>query len=158
MVVIIRHLIQSGIDDNWDNFGSKVIKAFIISVTVVVVAIPEGLPLAVTLSLAFSVKKMLYDNNLVRQMQACETMGGADMICSDKTGTLTENKMNITKMWFHKTVLFLSRFQLTIKPRIRIWILTFPNTCKKTGKWPVSSTPMPTMYLINSGSQQGQPQ
>ncbi len=60
-----------------------------IGITVVVVAIPEGLPLAVTLSLAYSTKKMLLDNNLVRKMAACETMGGASMICSDKTGTLT---------------------------------------------------------------------
>jgi len=52
-------------------------------------AIPEGLPLAVKLSLAFSVKKMLKDNNLVKQLASCETMGGADCICSDKTGTLT---------------------------------------------------------------------
>jgi len=56
-------------------------------------AIPEGLPLAVTLSLAFSVMKMLDDKNLVRKMQACETMGGANCICSDKTGTLTRNQM-----------------------------------------------------------------
>ena len=60
-----------------------------IAVTVVVVAIPEGLPLAVTLSLAYSVKKMLMDQNLVREMSACETMGGANQICTDKTGTLT---------------------------------------------------------------------
>jgi Ca2+ transporting ATPase len=64
-----------------------------------VVAIPEGLPLAVTLSLAFSVKKMLYDQNLVRQMHACETMGGANCVCSDKTGTLTQNKMNLQQIW-----------------------------------------------------------
>jgi P-type E1-E2 ATPase len=61
----------------------------LIAVTVVVVAIPEGLPLAVTLSLAYSVKKMLMDQNLVREMSACETMGGANQICTDKTGTLT---------------------------------------------------------------------
>ena len=61
----------------------------IISITVIVVAIPEGLPLAVTLSLAYSTKRMLKDNNLVRKTAACETMGGADMVCSDKTGTLT---------------------------------------------------------------------
>jgi len=72
---------------------------FIIGVTVVVVAIPEGLPLSVTLSLAYSVKKMLKDNNLVRKMQACETMGGADCICSDKTGTLTMNKMTVQNYW-----------------------------------------------------------
>ena len=63
------------------------------------VAIPEGLPLAVTLSLAYSTKKMLEDNNLVRQMAACETMGGANMICSDKTGTLTQNKMSLVNFW-----------------------------------------------------------
>jgi P-type E1-E2 ATPase len=76
----------------------------ILAVTVVVVAIPEGLPLAVTLSLAFSIKKMLYDQNLVRQMSACETMGGANMICSDKTGTLTMNKMNIQQLWNEKVI------------------------------------------------------
>ena len=64
---------------------------FVLALTVVVVAIPEGLPLAVILSLAFSVKKMLDDNNLVRKLVACETMGGANTICSDKTGTLTKN-------------------------------------------------------------------
>merc|ERR1719157_311991 len=69
--------------------------AFIIGVTIVVVAVPEGLPLAVTISLAYSTKKMLADNNLVRHMQACETMGNATNICSDKTGTLTENRMTV---------------------------------------------------------------
>jgi Ca2+ transporting ATPase len=62
------------------------------------VAIPEGLPLAVTLTLSFSIKKMIQDKNLVRRMEACETMGGADFICTDKTGTLTKNEMNIVKI------------------------------------------------------------
>ena len=62
-------------------------------------AIPEGLPLAVTLSLAYSVKEMLKENNLVRKLNACETMGGADCICSDKTGTLTKNEMTVTHFY-----------------------------------------------------------
>ncbi|XP_029548668.1 plasma membrane calcium-transporting ATPase 2 [Salmo trutta] len=69
------------------------VKFFIIGVTVLVVAVPEGLPLAVTISLAYSVKKMMKDNNLVRHLDACETMGNATTICSDKTGTLTTNRM-----------------------------------------------------------------
>ena len=71
----------------------------ILGISVVVVAIPEGLPLSVTLSLAFSVRKMLDDQNLVRKMEACETMGGANNICSDKTGTLTTNVMTLTQIW-----------------------------------------------------------
>ena len=71
----------------------------IIGVTVLVVAIPEGLPLAVTISLAYSVKKMQKENNLVKRLAACETMGGANMICSDKTGTLTTNDMKVVKFW-----------------------------------------------------------
>ena len=66
-----------------------IISAFILAVTIVVVAIPEGLPLAVTISLAFSVSKMLKENNLVRKLHASETMGGANEMCTDKTGTLT---------------------------------------------------------------------
>ena len=62
-------------------------------------AVPEGLPLAVTISLAYSVGKMKDENNLVRFLSACETMGGANNICSDKTGTLTKNLMTVTKLW-----------------------------------------------------------
>lgn len=72
---------------------------FIIAVSIVVIAVPEGLPLAVTISLAYSVGKMKEENNLVRFLAACETMGGANNICTDKTGTLTQNQMTVTKLW-----------------------------------------------------------
>ncbi len=77
----------------------QILKAFIIAVTIVVVAVPEGLPLAVTISLAYSVSQMAEDQNLVRHLSACETMGGATNICSDKTGTLTENRMTVVELW-----------------------------------------------------------
>ena len=77
---------------------NKFLKILILCVSIIVVAIPEGLPLAVTLSLAFSIKKLMDRNNLVRKMHACETMGGANYICTDKTGTLTENQMYIVNL------------------------------------------------------------
>ena len=80
-------------EDPW----THVIEAFIIAVTIIVVAIPEGLPLAVTISLSYSSKQMLKEGNLIRQLQACETMGNATNICTDKTGTLTENRMTIVE-------------------------------------------------------------
>ncbi|XP_053233621.1 plasma membrane calcium-transporting ATPase 2 isoform X1 [Podarcis raffonei] len=79
------------------------VKFFIIGVTVLVVAVPEGLPLAVTISLAYSVKKMMKDNNLVRHLDACETMGNATAICSDKTGTLTTNRMTVVQAYIGDT-------------------------------------------------------
>ncbi|XP_015198206.1 plasma membrane calcium-transporting ATPase 4 isoform X2 [Lepisosteus oculatus] len=79
------------------------VKFFIIGVTVLVVAVPEGLPLAVTISLAYSVKKMMKDNNLVRHLDACETMGNATAICSDKTGTLTMNRMTVVQAYLGDT-------------------------------------------------------
>ncbi|KAM7134336.1 plasma membrane calcium-transporting ATPase 3 isoform 3-T3 [Macrochelys suwanniensis] len=79
------------------------VKFFIIGVTVLVVAVPEGLPLAVTISLAYSVKKMMKDNNLVRHLDACETMGNATAICSDKTGTLTTNRMTVVQAYLGDT-------------------------------------------------------
>jgi P-type E1-E2 ATPase len=101
VVLLIRFAIEKGLSREWHT-GTDLISILdflIIGITVVVVAIPEGLPLSVTISLAFSVKKMLNDQNLVRKMEACETMGGANNICSDKTGTLTMNKMTLTQIW-----------------------------------------------------------
>ena len=84
-------------DEDW----AFVVQAFITGVAILVLAIPEGLPLSVTISLAYSVKKMMKDNNLVRHLSACETMGGANTICSDKTGTLTQNQMTVMQGWVY---------------------------------------------------------
>ena len=80
-----------------NEISDRILNIIMLCVSIIVVAIPEGLPLAVTLSLAFSIKKLMDQNNLVRKMHACETMGGANYICTDKTGTLTKNEMNIFK-------------------------------------------------------------
>ncbi len=80
---------------NWMDFVRYVLNTLMIAVTLIVVAVPEGLPMSVTLSLALSMKRMLETNNLVRKMHACETMGAATVICSDKTGTLTKNRMSL---------------------------------------------------------------
>ena len=87
---------------NWIDFGSFFLKTVMIAVTVIVVAVPEGLPMSVTLSLALSMKRMLSTNNLVRKMHACETMGAATVICTDKTGTLTQNQMKIYEAKFYQ--------------------------------------------------------
>ena len=84
----------------WQSFYvNGIVEALIVSITLLVVAIPEGLPLAVIISLAYSMKAMTKDQNLVRHLQACETMGGATNICSDKTGTLTQNRMTVMEGW-----------------------------------------------------------
>lgn len=80
--------------------GLTLLSYFMVAVTIIVVAVPEGLPMSVTLSLAYSMRKMTSANNLVRRMHACETIGAATVICSDKTGTLTMNKMMVSSLDF----------------------------------------------------------
>ncbi|XP_058829245.1 plasma membrane calcium-transporting ATPase 1 isoform X2 [Topomyia yanbarensis] len=102
IILIVQFCIQTFVIEQkpWKNtYANNLVKHFIIGVTVLVVAVPEGLPLAVTLSLAYSVKKMMKDNNLVRHLDACETMGNATAICSDKTGTLTTNRMTVVQSY-----------------------------------------------------------
>jgi len=90
--------LQEGSQWTWSGDDAmEIVEFFAIAVTIVVVAVPEGLPLAVTLSLAFAMKKMMNDKALVRHLAACETMGSATTICSDKTGTLTTNHMTVVK-------------------------------------------------------------
>ncbi|KAL5290563.1 PMCA family protein [Megaselia abdita] len=101
-ILIFRFCLQTFVieDKPWrSTYINHFVKHIIIGVTVLVVAVPEGLPLAVTLSLAYSVKKMMKDNNLVRHLDACETMGNATAICSDKTGTLTTNRMTVVQSY-----------------------------------------------------------
>ncbi|KAH8163570.1 hypothetical protein CIB48_g4700 [Xylaria polymorpha] len=96
IVLFIEFLVRlSGSDATPSEKGQQFIRIFIVVVTIIVVAVPEGLPLAVTLALAFATTRMLKDNNLVRHLKACEVMGNATTICSDKTGTLTQNKMKV---------------------------------------------------------------
>lgn len=95
--LIIVFIIESARDSDFSL--SSLINIFILCITLLVVAVPEGLPLAVTLSLAYSMRKMVEDKNLVRVLSACETMGNATCVCSDKTGTLTQNKMTVIKGW-----------------------------------------------------------
>ena len=86
---------------DWIQLGGYLLNTIMIAVTVIVVAVPEGLPMSVTLSLALSMKRMLSTNNLVRKMHACETMGAATVICTDKTGTLTQNQMKVYEAKFY---------------------------------------------------------
>ena len=82
-------------------FIAYVLQTLMIAVTLIVVSVPEGLPMAVTLSLAYSMRRMLKTNNLVRKMHACETMGATTVICTDKTGTLTQNQMRVDDAQFY---------------------------------------------------------
>lgn len=93
---VVMYIIRPEFDiANWAPFVAYLLQTIMIAVTLIVVAVPEGLPMAVTLSLAYSMRRMLQTNNLVRKMHACETMGAATIICTDKTGTLTQNQMKV---------------------------------------------------------------
>ncbi|XP_026190621.1 plasma membrane calcium-transporting ATPase 1 [Cyclospora cayetanensis] len=103
-VLLIQFWIMFGLTPEGErpttaNTGKEHLEFLVVAITIVVVAVPEGLPLAVTISLAYSVGRMLKDKNYVRRLAACETMGGANEICSDKTGTLTKNKMEVQAVW-----------------------------------------------------------
>lgn len=86
---------------DWLGFVAYLLQTLMIAVTLLVVAVPEGLPMAVTLSLAYSMRRMLRTNNLVRRLHACETMGATTVICTDKTGTLTRNQMQVHRTDFY---------------------------------------------------------
>ncbi len=103
-LVVIGRLLIYFMGDNsmeWAHITAYVLQTLMIAVTLIVVAVPEGLPMAVTLSLAYSMRRMLKTNNLVRKMHACETMGATTVICTDKTGTLTQNQMSVEETNFY---------------------------------------------------------
>lgn len=108
LVLVGRFMVEKMIKNDMSNWSSadalKLLDYFATAVTIIVVAVPEGLPLAVTLSLAFAMKKLMNDKALVRHLSACETMGSSSCICTDKTGTLTTNHMVVTKLWVHGNV------------------------------------------------------
>ena len=93
---------------------TELVDFFIIAITVIVFAIPEGLPLAITISQAYSVKKMLQDMIMVKKIEACEIMGNVNMICCDKTGILTQNKMTVTNIWNERIVNFYMKHWLNL--------------------------------------------
>lgn len=90
--------------ETWWQFGAEILSTLMVAVTVIVVTVPEGLPMSVVLSLALSMKRMLEDRNLVRKMHACETMGACTVICTDKTGTLTQNQMRVSEVWLSEEI------------------------------------------------------
>ena len=103
-LVVVGRLFIYFLGDNsleWSHITAYVLQTLMIAVTLIVVAVPEGLPMAVTLSLAYSMRRMLKTNNLVRKMHACETMGATTVICTDKTGTLTQNQMSVEETNFY---------------------------------------------------------
>lgn len=103
IVLTVRFLVEKALHHEFSVWSSsdalKLLDYFAIAVTIIVVAVPEGLPLAVTLSLAFAMNKLMSERALVRHLSACETMGSASCICTDKTGTLTTNHMVVNKIW-----------------------------------------------------------
>ncbi|XP_030494512.2 putative calcium-transporting ATPase 11, plasma membrane-type [Cannabis sativa] len=107
-VLTTRFLVEKAMHNQMGNWSSndamELLNFFAIAVIIIVVAVPEGLPLAVTLSLAFAMKKLMSDKALVRHLSACETMGSATCICTDKTGTLTTNHMVVNKIWMCENV------------------------------------------------------
>ena len=86
------------LEQDWLTVSQQVLHIFMVSVAIIVMAVPEGLPMSITLSLAMSMRRMLRTNNLVRKMHACETMGAVTVICTDKTGTLTQNRMHVQEL------------------------------------------------------------
>ncbi|PON37972.1 P-type ATPase [Trema orientale] len=131
-VLTTRFLVEKALDHQIKHWSSSdavaLLNYFAIAVIIIVVAVPEGLPLAVTLSLAFAMKKLMSDKALVRHLSACETMGSATCICTDKTGTLTTNHMVVNKIWLSeqtKTITSDDNIESVLKSSVSEGLLSF---------------------------------
>ena len=103
VALLVKGFLFGGLlEADWITIAERVLQYFMVAVTLIVVAVPEGLPMSVTLSLAVNMRRMLKTNNLVRKMHACETMGAITAICTDKTGTLTRNEMRVHETKFYQ--------------------------------------------------------
>ena len=132
LIRVLVYSVENNLSDSDDEDGNieqlspgliltrGILSALLIGIAIIVVAIPEGLPLAVTLALAFSINKMMKDNNLVRKMKACETVGSANVICTDKTGTLTKNEMELVSIFNNCNIIQLGNLQESSKKLIMI--------------------------------------
>ncbi|KAK9283675.1 hypothetical protein L1049_011925 [Liquidambar formosana] len=164
LVLTARFLVEKALRNEIKDWSSsdalKLLDYFAIAVTIIVVAVPEGLPLAVTLSLAFAMKKLMNDKALVRHLSACETMGSANCICTDKTGTLTTNHMVVTKLWICEQTKVINNndsedvLKSSISERLLSILLQsiFQNTCSevvkgKDGKTNILGSPTETALL-----------
>ncbi|KAL6987188.1 Alpha carbonic anhydrase 4 [Sarracenia purpurea var. burkii] len=159
LILAIRFLVVKAVHHEFTDWSSgdalTLLDYFAIGVTILVVAVPEGLPLAVTLSLAFAMKKLMNEKALVRHLAACETMGSATCICTDKTGTLTTNHMVVTKIWVSgKTKEIKGTYGGDISENVLIILLQaiFQNTCSevvkdKDGKNSILGTPTESALL-----------
>ncbi|KAI7898533.1 PMCA-type calcium-translocating P-type ATPase [Cokeromyces recurvatus] len=141
IVLFIRYFVNwkyDGIPTVATEIVQQVMGILIVVVTIIVVAVPEGLPLAVTLALAYATQRMLKDNNLVRVLAACETMGNATTVCSDKTGTLTQNKMTVVAGTLGSSFRFLHD-----APTERVDLNDISTLS--------SRVPLPILHLLNQG-------
>ncbi|CAL9025626.1 unnamed protein product [Prunus brigantina] len=162
LVLAVRFLVEKILNNEITDWSSTdaviLLNYFAIAVTIIVVAVPEGLLLAATLSLAFAMKKLMNDRALVRRLSACETMGSANCICTDKTGTLTTNHMVVNKIWICENLLDVRgnesreilRSKISGASSILLQVI-FQNTSsqviKEDGKTSISGTPTESALL-----------
>ena len=147
-ILLTVKLFVSGETDGVMDIVSSLLHNFMIAVTLIVVSVPEGLPMSVTLSLALSMNRMLKTNNLVRKMHACETMGAATVICTDKTGTLTQNRMQVHDANFFAVEGALAENQASALVKEGIAVNSTANLNKENGEVKTIGNPTEAALLL----------